>query len=380
MRRPASVSARPAAARGYVLIFVAGILMVVTAIALGISSSTRLDAQLTAREKNQLQTEYLLRGGLDYLLAQFAVTRAAEASGGTLDVKAKEELGLWRPDGGPYAVTLKGGTVLIALEDASLLPDANLLTEAEWGRLLTVLAGGSSKQAQPWLQAVLDARERASLQTAGRGFASLQELLVLPQLPATVRFGSAPGAEDGLVSLLTVGTYLKQLDLNRSPLLLFRALEGVTAEQVAKLGRARQEKALTRLEAERLFGALPPGVVVQDGGGPPAAAATAATAAPAAAGASPGAPAATGGAAQSGASPAPGRPYVLPSVLRVRITPFVASTAPRPGGAGLAYVALLRDRGGGNYHVISQQLAAVAMLPELRQGPPPPPRRTTAER
>lgn len=318
--------------RGYVLIFVAGVLLFISVLVLGMAASLRLDAQLTLREKEQLQSEYVLRGGLQYLLAQLGVSRHAEQMGGALDARVKEELGLWRADGGPYTVALRGGTVLIRLDDAGLLPDANQLTDKEWGRLLVAL-GASPGPARQLAQRILQEKEAAAKRTGKPGFSTMQEILTIAEIPMEMRYGKGDEAP-GLKDLLAVGTDLKQLEVNRSPLILFQALLEANAEQLQKFEAARREQRISLSDAQRHLGNI--GSIVYEG--------------------------------QSRLLRA--QFSILPE------SPAASGKAP----VGLALVATLGNEGG-NFRLIEQRLGAAALLltaePRKPPGPPPPaPRRT----
>lgn len=238
-------------ARGYVLIFVAGILLFVSVIVLGAATSLRLDAQLTLREKEQTQTEYLLRGGLQYLLAQLETARVVDQMGGAVDAGSKEEMGLWRFPGGPHVVRLKAGSVRIDVDDAGWLPDANQLTEKEWQRLFTLLSASADNAAR-WTRRVLEERDLAAARSGSAGFASIDEILAIADIPPAIRYGhdAAPGLRD----LLVVGSQLKRLEVNRTPPLLFRVLLDSKAEDVERLTNARRDRKLTVAEAGQLLG------------------------------------------------------------------------------------------------------------------------------
>jgi len=242
-------------ARGYVLIFVAGILLFVTVIVLGAATSLRLDAQLTLREKEQTQNEYLLRGGLQYLLAQLETTRVVDQMGGAVDAGGKQEMGLWRVPGGPYVVRLKAGSVQIDVDDAGWLPDANQLTEKEWQRLF-VLLSASADNATRWTQRVLDERGLAAVRSGRAGFASIDEILAIADIPPAIRFGQGGAREavPGLRDLLVVGSQVKRLEVNRTPPLLFGVLLEGKAGDVERLTNARRDRKLTVAEAGQLLG------------------------------------------------------------------------------------------------------------------------------
>lgn len=245
----------PGRGRGYVLIFIMGVLLVVSVLVLGFATTQRLDTQLAVREKENLQAEFLLRGGLQYLLAQLETARVVDQMGGAVDAKAKEELRLWRLGGGPFTVRLKAGTLRLVLEDAGRLPDANQLTEVEWVRLFRAL-GVAEALATNWTRRVLDERNAAAARGGQAGFASLDELLAIAELPAEIRFGERRGREarPGLRDLLVVGTQVKLLEVNHSPLLLFRVLLDAKTDDMERLANARRSGKQSVADAARILG------------------------------------------------------------------------------------------------------------------------------
>lgn len=241
-------------AGGYVLIFVAGVLLFISVVVLGMAHSLRLDAQLTRHETQRLRHEYLLRSGLQYLVAQLRLHAAVTQAGAAIDVKERESLRLWLPDQGPYEVTLKAGGVRVFLEDAGTLPDANQLTLIEWERLLGALAGGNGGRARAWAQRVIEIKADLAARRGGSGFETLDDLLAIAELPEEVRFGKAGQPASGLQHLLNVGTGLKQLEVHRSPLLLFRVLTDATPEQLQQVEQARLARRMSLAEANRILG------------------------------------------------------------------------------------------------------------------------------
>ena len=63
---------------GYILLFVLGVLAVVAVLALGMSSTLRLDAQRTVQDKDRLQEEYALKGMAHYTVARLNVGLQAQ--------------------------------------------------------------------------------------------------------------------------------------------------------------------------------------------------------------------------------------------------------------------------------------------------------------
>lgn len=292
MRLLSSRPPRARQARGFILIYVAGILLFLSATVMGMAVALRLDTQVLLRQKENLQSEYRLEAGLQYTLAQLAKATAIDATA-TIDQREKERLGGWKINGGLYQAEIGGATVTFLLEDAGGAVDLNTLSEAEWKRYFTALGLGSPEEAALWAQRILEAKALAGQSNGGKGFTSIDDVLALDSLPAAVRYGrggdasGAPatppvGADGGpagaavppaggdataagkggaytgqitsLRELFSVGTGMRQVEVNRSALPLFAALTTASTEQLVKFEQARQSKPLTLAEAVQMLG------------------------------------------------------------------------------------------------------------------------------
>lgn len=224
---------------GYVLLFVLGLLVVVATLILGTSSSLRIDAQLLARKKEDLRDRYLLEGAAKITAAQLGITRAVDALQLPTNAPLLRDVTLWRSNGGTYSLSLESRKIDVALQDASGLPDANLLTEAEWGRLLLALGAPTPALAQEWASSIFRTRSQLIAMRGGPGFQAQRELLELPLLPRELIEGGTERTPLGLADLVVIGTRSRSVDLDNTPLVLLNALGQVTPEHLQALARLR---------------------------------------------------------------------------------------------------------------------------------------------
>lgn len=224
---------------GYVLLFVLGLLVVVATLILGTSSSLRIDAQLLARKKDDLRDRYLLEGAANTTAVRLGITRMVDALQLPADAPLLRDVPLWRPDGSTYSLSLENRTIDVALQDASGLPDANLLTEAEWNRLLIALGAPTPALAQEWASSIARTRSQLIAMRGGPGFQTQRELLDLPILPRELIEGGTERTPRGLADLVVIGTRSRTVDLDNTPLLLLNALGQVTQEHLQALTRLR---------------------------------------------------------------------------------------------------------------------------------------------
>jgi hypothetical protein len=240
-RRPAD--------EGYILLFVLGLLVVVATLVLGTSTSLRIDAQLLARKKDDLQDRYLLEGAAHVAAVQLGVTRMVEALQLPPDAPMLRDVELWRTGSGPYSLTLDGRTVEVSLQEAGGLPDANLLTEVEWSRLLLALGAPTPVIAQEWASVIARTRRQLIAMRGGAGFETLRELLEMPLLPREVVEGGTERTPIGLADLVIVGPRSRTVDLDHTPLILFNVLGQVSPEKLQALTRLRAAGPIPQAQA-----------------------------------------------------------------------------------------------------------------------------------
>ncbi len=241
-RRHAARRAAPTRrARGYVLLFVLGLLAVVATVVLGASVGLRIDTQLLAREKTQLQEHYALSGAAQEAAAQLSIAYAVDALRLDPSDALLRDWPLWRANGPGQRVRLDGLAVTVQLHDVTGLPDANLLTEPEWQRLLLAAGAADAAAAQALARKIMALRERLGSLRGGPGFTSLQELLQWPEIPPAIVQGDEARGRPALAALLLVGSAAKRVHLERTPVAVIRALgTNITDEQLARLEALRR--------------------------------------------------------------------------------------------------------------------------------------------
>ena len=226
---------------GYVLLFVLGLLIVVSTLVLGTSSSLRVDARLLAHERDTLQDQYLFDGAARLTALQLDAAKTIDGLQLPTSDPSLRNWRPWRADGSTYELQFAGPSLRVTLEDVSGLPDANVLLPLEWERLFMALGAPSRQTAQEWAQAVLQLRASLLSMRGGSGFSSLQELLSLPILPRTIVEGGSERTPKGLRDLVVVGNNSKSVDLEKTPVILMQVLGQITDSHVQLLLQMRQD-------------------------------------------------------------------------------------------------------------------------------------------
>lgn len=230
---------------GYILLFVLGVLSVVAVLALGMSTTLRLDAQRTGYEKTRLQEDYMLQGMVQYTVARLNVGLQAQKQARAQPLEVAERKALWLAEEGPYPIEFAGLAATVQLDDAGIFPDANLLNEIEWQRLFTEWGEKDTKLIASYAKAVLLSKQSIVINQGGMGFTSLNELRHTQALPQRwVR---------KIHEHLVVGTQLKQLEINRTPLHWFKVLAGLDEVQLKALQSTRSRGAIAALDAPQFM-------------------------------------------------------------------------------------------------------------------------------
>lgn len=225
---------------GFILIYVAAILIFLTVLVLHSSREVRSDAQVSARLQEH-------SAGRDRLIASATLLQARLALLWVQAEPAQRNLSLFTDQlVGP--IEIDGVNISIAFQDAGLQPDANQLTIAEWARLL--VAYGMAEAESQRLAEHLDAIRQQS-----GGFENIVDLADTPNLPLNLLQGfETPGGGryPALVDLLTVGGASRRLQIADSPLPLFIAFNA-TREQIGRLEELRRQRQPTLADARLIF-------------------------------------------------------------------------------------------------------------------------------
>jgi len=261
---------------GYILIYALTILLFLVGTVTGAAYALRLNAQEAYQQREQLQAEFRLRGALHYALAQLslaalaqtaaattpATTPAATTTTGQLEKPGPSGPG-WRLETSAHQLQIDGAEVTITIEDPGGIADANAMDERMWTDYFTALGVAQPGEAPRWAAALIAWKTRVGKANGRGGFASIEDLLMLDALPATVRYGGWAAAErpstgqeagPGLPDLFLVGSGERVFDVNRAALPLLAAATGASTEQLAAYRAARERGKLTPDEAVRLLG------------------------------------------------------------------------------------------------------------------------------
>lgn len=245
---------RPFGQRGYVLIFVIGVVFVLSVMVLGLSSVTRIDAGSVAAKKKLLQSEYLLKGAVQ------RVAWGLESGQLPMDLlpgpQAKEPFELDNYLRRPLTMQLEGQSLRVQIDDATTLIDPNRLTRDMWIRLGFVL-GLDASASEHLGDEVERARAAHGAISSAPLFRDFHDLSVVNGLSRALIFGTRGGAHPALLDLLVFGKVDDRLDLNYSPLSLYKVVHNTSEGQLRALAAWRTQRWLTPQDEQRLLGGVP---------------------------------------------------------------------------------------------------------------------------
>lgn len=229
---------------GFILIYVAAILIFLTVLVLHSSREVRGEAQVAARLQEYISTRDRLPSAGALLQARLLLLWAkADLGQRNLSLFVDQPVGMLEVDGVEISRTFI---------DADLQPDANQLTAEEWGRLLVAygMAEGDAKSLAEQIDAM---RQKTG------GFESIADLASTQNLPLSLVQGYT--TTDGetypaLADLLTVGGGSRRLHLANSPAPLLRTFNA-TQEQVDRLLEIRRSREPTMADVPLIFGSDP---------------------------------------------------------------------------------------------------------------------------
>ena len=226
--------------RGFILIYVAAILVFLTVLVLHSSREVRGAAQVSARLQEHGAARERLNAAGALLQARLALLWAQAEP-------ARRNLSLFidQPVGG---IDVDGVNISATFQDADLQPDANQLSTAEWARLLG--AYGMAEAESQRLAERIDA-----LRQQPGGYESIVDLAGTPNLPLNLLQGFEASGElyPALADLLTAGGASRRLHIADSPLALFVAFNA-TPDQIGRLREIRRQRQPTLADARLIFG------------------------------------------------------------------------------------------------------------------------------
>jgi hypothetical protein len=229
-----------AAQRGYMLLYSLGLLIVISSLVLTISISQRLDTQLLAEEKKQIQLHYLVKGAAEYTAGKLSIASAIAYQRISPDDPIMEKWEIWRPRPAPYQVNLDGKKVQILIKDLTGLPDVNLLNAQDWRRLFVLAFGADDARAQTMTKGVLEYKASLAKIRGDAGFVDMPELTRWTGFSQEMVVGGTQQIPIGVQDLVTVGTGLKDIHIDTTPLVMLEVLGNVTKDHIARLTELRR--------------------------------------------------------------------------------------------------------------------------------------------
>lgn len=257
-----------ASQRGYVLIFVLGVLFVLSVMVLEVSTSIRTDASATSAAKQTLQSEFLLKGALQRVVwgletGEFVndlevASRPRNPSGQPLDIS--DFLGR------PLGVRFEDHVFKVHIDNGGVLVDPNRLTPEMWRRLIAGL-GFDATVAGQVAQNIEVARKAGLATGSGELFRRLQDVSQVTGLTHDAFYGDDLLRNPGVIDYLVPGKSDNRLDINYSPPLLYKVVFNASDQQVSKLLEGRAKGLLTDQDEQRIFGSTVPAASKPEAGG-----------------------------------------------------------------------------------------------------------------
>ena len=225
--------------RGYILMYVLAVMMVLGGLALTVAYRQRIGVQLVHNVADMTQQDWALQAGLAYTKAQLDISAKLAAAANAKDPYA-DMVKRWQM-GDKRQIQVGDIVIDVSLMPALLAPDFNLFTADEINRLFGAL-GAAPDDAARYAQILIAARPST-------GFVSKSDLVRIPGIPQELlgKPDAAGGGEatvpakggSDLYHLVDIGSKVKQIDLDATPLPIVAALTGLSMEQLAPLTAMR---------------------------------------------------------------------------------------------------------------------------------------------
>jgi hypothetical protein len=243
----------PRRQRGYILMYVLAVMMILGGLALSVAYRQRIGLQLVHNVADMAQEDWALQSALTYAKAQVDLSATMAGASNAKDPYA-EMADRWQI-GKDRQLQVGDVLVDVSLRPALLAPDFNLFSVDEVTRLFVAL-GASADDAARFAQLLIASRP-------ANGFTNKEDLTHIPGIPQ-VLLGKPDAAGAGvadqsklpvdLYHLVDVGSKVKQIDLNVTPLPIVAALANLTMEQLAPLVALRAAGPVDKTVAAQKIG------------------------------------------------------------------------------------------------------------------------------
>ncbi|MEN9844202.1 MAG: hypothetical protein RLZZ612_2031 [Pseudomonadota bacterium] len=251
--------------RGFVLIYVLGAVLLLSAVVMGASLSVREQMASVAARKQQLQAEQSLKGALHTATAKIALdieVARRKPNDTQLAQALSPRYAPWTASWTNQELVQADQTYAVQVIPAEWLPDANLLVLDDWRRLFEGL-GVPSEQAQGEAQKILMKRNLLMRMGSSRGFTHWDQLISALSLSPVPIYGRTDQSQQGLLDLLVLGTGKRSTDPNQTPLPIYRALYNANEDRLNRLMRLRSAGPVTAAQEAEVLGLRPSSTVNQ---------------------------------------------------------------------------------------------------------------------
>ena len=252
--------------RGFALIAVFWVIIILSLLALGYATTARFRCQVILNQRQKLTDESLLqsaweRGYYEYL--KYNANRTLLEKKDQIEGITNEAVELWYPRYEPYEFVLEGEPVVVRLVNEAGKFHVNNLGTATWERILSACGippgekqTGIINSVRDWIDTDNEHRLNGAendyyLGLERQYYCKNNEIEVISELllikGITLELYNGTDTHPGLVSFLSVYGETEKIDINNAPPEAFSLIDGFSDDSVKAIVRKRCEKPLKRI-------------------------------------------------------------------------------------------------------------------------------------
>ncbi|RLB68098.1 MAG: type II secretory pathway, component PulK [Deltaproteobacteria bacterium] len=253
--------------RGFALLAVFWIILLLSLLCLGYATASRFRAQAALNRKRRLVDRYLYRSAREKGFHEFLKSRANRVllhKQEEVEAIAEEAVDLWFPRYEPYDYNLDGRQLAVRLLDENGKFSVNDIPISLWEEIFAACGvppgaeqTGMINSIQDWIDSDdehrLDGAENDYYQSLEHPYAcknyfieTLEELLLVKGITPELYYGTEEFP--GLVSFLSVYGARRKIDVNSAAPAAFRLVAGLPDDVIEEIVKRRREAPLRRLD------------------------------------------------------------------------------------------------------------------------------------
>ena len=269
-RRKSTVAASE---KGIALLLVLWVLTILTVIVFSFSYTTRTETLSSLAFKRGLEEKFFAQGGIERGISEIFYRRM------NLNNPAPQEgMEVWKTDGTPYTIPMKGGKCIVSITDESGKVDINQIKDVNSNilRNLLVNLGVQKEDSDIIVDSILDWKDPDDLVHANGAeddyyeslphpykaknadLDTLEELLLVKGMTPEILYGN--GVKKGLIDFITIKSGTSQINALAAPKEVLEAIPGISpdvADQIVSL-RQNQQSAASIANIQSLVSKVPP--------------------------------------------------------------------------------------------------------------------------